>query len=129
MYRTLEEAINARLDLVERIQGIEAQLAERAAKVAAVRVPDKQYQDYMQWKARACRAKANMITRLARTKIEIQKLRRAESEARISARGGDTVLLDNLYDLTKSLVSAGADISTDEQRLLDDVAAYLQNRG
>lgn len=76
MYKTLEEANNARLDLIERIQSIEAQLAERAAMLAGRRVPDEEYREYKQWKARAVRAKATMVGKLARTKSYIWQQRK-----------------------------------------------------
>lgn len=125
MYKTLDEAEAARLDLQERIQSIEAQLAERGAQVAVGWVPDEKYKEYMEWKARAIRAKGAMNDKLRRTKKEIQRLRQQAAAERIAARGGDEQLLDGLYGLTKSLVAAGADITTDEQQLLDDVAARL----
>jgi len=123
-YETLEAATNAKLDLVRRIQSIEVQLIERAATVVG-RVPDAEYKEYVEWKARACRAKASLSTQLARTKAEIQRLRYAAVTKRIGNRTHGDGLLNDLFRLTRSLVAAGANISAEDQALLDDINIFL----
>ena len=126
MHKTLEEAKAARLDLIERINSIDVQLSERAARVSVGRIPDKEYRDYKEWKARALRSKSYMASKLARVKEEIQELRKASFQERLKARNGEHGMLRDLYGLTKLLVSAGADITPEEQQLLDDVQEYLE---
>lgn len=126
MYKTIEEATLVKLDLVEKIQTIEVQLAERAAKVAVGRVPDEEYKAYLEWRVRACRAKASKASKLSRTKVEIQKLRMEAAEKRREANGGDAALFRDLYHLTKALIAAGSDITAEEQMLVDDVGSYLE---
>lgn len=125
MYRNLEEAQNTRLDIVNRIQEIDLQLAERKAK--AEWSNDAEYAAYQDWKNATMRSRGSLIRQLQRTKIWMQKQRLEEAKKRTFNRGGDGTLLSDLYTLTKSLVAAGADISDDEQRLLDDVAVHLSN--
>lgn len=123
-YRDIEEATLARLDLVERVQQIDVQLAERAAEVSVGRVPNEKYKSYLEWKARACRAKAVLVSKLSRTKADIQRMRADQAAQRAIDKPGDQ-LLKELYRVTKTMVSEGVDVSEDEQRVLDSVQEYL----
>jgi len=125
VYKSLDEALSAKLDLVERIQSIDVQLAERGAKFAVGRHPDQEYKEYLEWKARALRSKSSMMSRLSRTKREIQDLRKAAFNERLKNRNGADGLLKDLYKLTRTLIAEGADITSDEQLLLDDVQQYI----
>jgi hypothetical protein len=125
-YKTLEEALDARLRLQEQIASIDLQLGERATKFAVGRSSDEDYKQYLEWKTRACRSKAQMISRLNRVKRAIAELRTTAVRERIKDAGDVDGLLRNVYSLAKSLVAAGADISQDEQLLLDDVQHYIE---
>jgi hypothetical protein len=126
MFKTLEEANEARLDLVDRIQAIEAQLSERSAQVSVGRVPDEQYREYLVWKAKASFAKAQMVSKLGRVKAEIRSLRKVDIQERIAKRGGGEGLLNDLYSVTKTMVADGVEITPEEQHLLDTVQQYLE---
>jgi hypothetical protein len=126
MYSSIEEAQAAKSDLVGRIQSIDNQLSYRAAEVKGGRVPDTEYKEYLRWRARACSAKVQLTTRLRRTKEWIHIARQQQTTQRIEARGGDVSLMADLYSLVKALVSDGAEISKEEQLLIDDVEAFLE---
>lgn len=112
--QTLEEAVAAKIELVSRIQAIENQLTERRNQA-----------EYADWRTRACRAKSALTTQLAKTKLEIQRLRTEGMKQRIAARGQDNGLLTELYKLTKSMVAAGVEITHEEQQLLDDIEGHI----
>lgn len=120
MYTTIEEAQRERLDLVERVNGIDVQLAERAVTKGG--------EEYLEWRARALRARYMMTTKLRRIKVWISEQREKEAKERSIRRGGDDGLLYDLYSLVKNLVRDGVDLSRDEQALLDDVSNYLSIR-
>ena len=123
LYSSVEEAQAAKMELVERIQSIDVQLTERAAQVVG-RVPDAQYKEYMAWKARACGAKARLVSRLTRTRAFIREYQEEIARQRIEQLGPDRLLLA-LYKVTKSLITAGTVITPDQQDLLDTVSVYL----
>lgn len=123
MYQSLDEAVAAKLDLVSRIQMIDAQLAERGV------TPYNTHEEllaYRQWKTRACVAKSHLVTKLQKTKIWINTKREEQALERLAKRGGPDALLHDLYSVTKRLVSGGAGLTNDQQRLLDDVRSYLE---
>jgi hypothetical protein len=125
-FKSIEEAENVRQDLVDRIMSIDVQLGERAAKFSVGKSSDADYKAYLEWKSRACKSKASMISKLSRVKREIRELREIGARQRILDSGAADGLLRGLYGLSKSLVSAGADITKEEQMLLDDVQFYLE---
>jgi hypothetical protein len=126
VYKTLEEAMKAKQDFIERIQAIDVQLSERAAQMA-LRAADADYKAYLEWKARAVRSKATLTSKLSRAKTAIRNLRTAEMQQRLDSRDDAYGLLKELYKLTRTFVAEGVDISAEEQLLLDDVQQYLNN--
>lgn len=124
MYKSIEEAQVARMDLVCRIQSIDNQLTERSA----LSTNPLHRGDYMSWKVRACRAKTALSKDLSKTKQWIVKQREKESKERVERLGGADKLLHELYGLVKQMVSEGVDINPDEQLLIDDVESYLRTR-
>jgi len=118
MFKSLDEALSRKIELVERIQGIDVQLSERAVE---------QGPGYQEWKLRAIRAKYILVSKLHKTKAWIAQRRKEEIETRIKERGEGDGLLADLYALSKALVGAGAEITHDEQALLDDVYHYLNS--
>lgn len=125
MYATLEEAVNTRIETSSRIQGIDTQLSQKQAEVY-LGVTDEQYKEYLTWRAKAQAAKAHLVLKLQRTKVWITRRREAEAAARILNRGGEGALLAGLLKLVRELVSNGAEISQEEQQLIDDAGAYLE---
>ena len=74
VYESMDAAVLARLELVDRIQSIDVQLSQRAAEVSN-RVPDEEYKRYMEWKSRAVGAKKVLTSKLMRTKAWISQER------------------------------------------------------
>ena len=124
MYKSIEEATLAKMDIVERMQSIDLQLTEKGAEVAVGHVPDEKYREYLDWKTRAMRARTALLTKLQRTKHWIKQERDRQMQSRMVDTGGPDGLLADMYDLAKSSLSVPLDI--EDQALLDDVQAYLQ---
>lgn len=120
----IEQAMETKLDLTSRIQSIDGQLSERRAALATESFSSDEYKKYLEWRTKACRAKATLVNKLGRLKLDIQKM---NIETYKNRKNGEK-LLDELYDLTKSLVAAGADISATEELVLHDVSIYLAER-
>jgi hypothetical protein len=123
-YTSIEDAMNAKMELIEDIHSIDAQLSERAARVKSQRVPEEEYQQYLVWKSRALRAKSHMVKSLQRTKMWILSRRDQEVRTRHESRGSDYMVLSDLLHLTRVL-AARSYVNPDEQLLIDDTAAYL----
>lgn len=131
MYESIQHAVEARIDITERILTIDNQLAERKAAVAVGKIQDKEYKAYLVWKAKACRAKQLLVVKLHKTKVWIKQQRELEYSQRLAGRNDSVKLLGELYGVTKSLAAAYG-ISTvspqqiEWQRVLDDVEQYLR---
>lgn len=119
-FNSIEEAQHERLDLVDRITAIEVQLAAREASTAS-------REEFLEWRARALRARHMLSTKLRRTKAWISEQRDKEAKERVSRRGGEDGLLSQLYSLVKDLASDGVELDPDEQALLDDIDSYLSS--
>jgi len=74
IFTDLEAAERARLELIERLQDIDAQLTLRRSQVSG-HVPDSVFKDYVAWKSRAVVAKNRISTKLRNTKKWIKEQR------------------------------------------------------
>ena len=112
------------MNLVERIQDIDADLSQRAGDIANG-VSDEEYQQYMLWKGRVVGAKKRLVQRLQRTKAWINQQREEAALARLERRGTAPALLADLYDVAEQLAS-GKELTVEGQQIMNDVQLYLE---
>lgn len=125
MYNSLDEAMAARIDLINRIQSIDTQLSERMAEVSN-RVEDSKFKEYREWKARAVRAKLGLTSRLQQTKLWISAEHSRQSAEKQVVKSDARLLLQRAVKLLEELVSDGIDLDEDEKCVVDDIYAFIE---
>jgi hypothetical protein len=129
----INDAEQRKLDLVRRLQDINAQLSARriGTRDADGRHPEPAFQ-FFDWRKRAVAAKTHIERQLRELNLEIKRFRRAAPIHRAAELGVDATdpedMLRALYGLVHRLACEGVDLEPDEQALKDAVCEYL-NQG
>ena len=126
MYSDLNEAFVEKRNLINRIQSIDGQLAERALNTDTL--SDEEFFKYKQWRTSACRAKQGLILLLQKTKEYIVNKRKELDQERLAKLSPVENLLEDLYQYTKSIIPTNMYVSPKGQKILEDVRVYLSTR-
>lgn len=126
MYYSIEEALEQKSELGNRIQGIDIQLGERGDLAQLPSTSEEDFRAYVKWRTSALHAKLQLSKNLAKTRTWIKEEKAKLANKRIEANGGPDSLIKELYYLVKHYISK-YDINVEDvdQTLIDDTKIYL----
>lgn len=123
MYKDLDEAEQARIELVSKIQDIDTQLSHKAAENKVGRQANSTYKAYLEWKASASYARKELNKKLQLTKLYIKN----EVSKNKTSPESDK-LLTEIFVLVKDLIANGAELTREEKTLVMNTEAFLESR-
>lgn len=128
MYKDLNEAEDAKIDLIARIQDIDTQLSHGAAKSKVGRQPTADYKKYMEWKASAMFARKELNKKLQETKLWIRRQQTKQADVAKNNKKEAKTLLNELFVLVTDLIANGAELTRDEKALIVEIEAFLTDK-